>query len=79
MGSNINSIRIMRICFGRICFECRQRICFGSGGVSVYLDCECMEFAIAGLYKMTFCNDQQTLVMIIWLVLTRVESEEISY
>ena len=26
----------------------KWRICFGSGGVSVYLNCECMEFVIAG-------------------------------
>ena len=44
----------------------------------MYLDCECMEFVIAGLSKMEFCNDEQTLLMVIGLVLTKVEREEIS-
>ena len=26
----------------------KQRICLGSGGVNMYLYCECMEFVIAG-------------------------------
>ena len=30
----------------------------------MYLDCECMEFGIAGLCKMEFCNDEQTLLMV---------------
>ena len=44
----------------------------------MYWDYECMEFVIAVLYKMEFCNDQQILLMVIWLVLARVESVEIS-
>ena len=44
----------------------------------MYLDFECMEFVIADLYKVEFCSDQQTLLIVILLVLTRVESEKIS-
>ena len=61
----------------------------------VVLDRECVEFVIARWSKIKFfdfynlklkpvmrnltCGDQQMLLMVIWLVLTRVETEEISY
>ena len=39
----------------------------------MYLDFECMEFVIADLYKVEFCSDQETLHIVILLVLTRVK------
>ena len=69
-------------------------MCFGTGKWGVCLDRECVEFVIAGWSKVKFydfynlkleqvmrnltCGDQEILLMVIWLVLTMVEIEEIS-